>query len=423
MRAIQWALFVGMFVIVTSCRETEADVAAKANADGDGDTDAPTSDTDGGNTDEESDSDSEEMTTQGNEETDSDEGKGQDSDTESDESSGTSGESDSETTDGPDEDTEDDSEDTRDSATAAPDSETGSKPDGTDWETGSGSQSSDINDTGVGIESDSVFDTEEVPTDTSVDNPRSGKKKALVSVIDDSLSLGNSGMDELYNLFPDEISSALAKLYDQPVSEIQSRTLAEIAEDFGEDWIIEDVEAIAGESYHAYATLTDQQATFEQFIAIASEYSNQGFLVDVLFNLHGTSDRELIFYDAYHPIEYITSEIESNSINLGVLYQTACYSEAMLDDWVAIGIQAVNGTAGENIYINFAPGAFLENWLAGMGFEEAVHQARLDDIDELRTRLEAEASNNAQFALFLSLYDFEGQSDQIVQGAYPQIGW
>ncbi len=84
---------------------------------------------------------------------------------------------------------------------------------------------------------------------------------------------------------------------------------------------------------------------------------------------------------------------------------------------------AVNGIVGVNMYINFAPGAFLEHRIAGADYDDAVAQARTDDMTETRSRLTGAASGNLLLTILLQTFDFEGQSPQVVDGLFPDIGW
>ena len=269
-----------------------------------------------------------------------------------------------------------------------------------------------------------IQDTQSGTSDgSSADGPRDDRKKALVIIVDNSLSVANTELEALYEQFPEEMGSALAELYEQPYAEIQRRTLSEVVEDFGEDWLIADVEAEADGYYGAYRSLTDDAATFDRFVDAIENYSDDGYLVDLLINLHGTEAGEIVFSDEFYPLTQITSEIASRELNVSVVYQTVCFGSTMLDEWEAIGIHAINGSVGDNLYVNFAPGAFLKHWIAGMNFDDAVQQAREDDIDALRTRLTDAATENETLTLLLSFYDFDTQSQQTIGGEYPQIRW
>ena len=355
--------------------------------------------------------------------------------------SGTSEQPDSDTGGEPDSDSVSDSDSAPDSDTGEapasdtdepPDSETSTPPDSetdSEAETDSDSRQPD-SESDLASDSDPVTDPDtDIGTETETEtapaesSPRSGNTKALVSIVDDSLSTANSDLNELYARFPDEVGGALAELYDQPISEITSRSLSEIAEDFGEDWIVADIEAVADGNYDDYTTLTDEQATFDNFISAIEAYSNQGYVVDILINLHGSPSGDIIFHDDAYPVEILTERIQSKNLNLSVVYQTVCYGSTMLDEWTSINIHAVNGSIGENIYVNFAPGAFLEKWTLGTNYDEAVQQARTEDMTELRDRLNAAAANNFQLRMFLMAVNFEAQSEQVIDGEYPQIKW
>ncbi|MBN2670249.1 MAG: hypothetical protein JXX29_01170 [Deltaproteobacteria bacterium] len=261
-------------------------------------------------------------------------------------------------------------------------------------------------------------------TETPVITPRSGQSRALLAIIDNAQSMEGSTLESLYNQYPDEIGTALADLYGVPLADIQSRTLTEVSEDYGENWIIENVM----EQSHAYditVFLTDTNATSGNFLDAIKNVNDEGFLVDILIDLHGSPSGDILFYDGSYPVDEITGTIQAKKMAVSTVYQTTCYGSDMMDAWTAIGVHAVNGGVGDNMYVNFAPGAFFKNWINGMSFEDAVQQARLDDMTEMQTRLNAAAEewNNAELLLLLSIYNFNTQSLQIVDGAYPQIAW
>ncbi len=319
-----------------------------------------------------------------------------------------------------------------DTGTGTADTGTGTAADtgtGTAADTGTGTADSDTG-TETAMESDSARidagiapdSDSDSPTD-AVSNPRTGLDKALVIIVDNSQSMEGGPVDDLYTQFPDEIGGAFAELYEQPVSEILSRSMTEIAEDFGEDWIISDVEGEADGHYSDVASLTDDEATLEGFFSAIERFSDEGYLVDLLIDLHGTESGNLRFFDGLYPVADITGQIESRRLKVSVLYQTVCYGSEMIDEWAAIGIHAVNGGVGDNMYVNFAPGVFLEEWISGANYDDAVQQARLEDMAEMRTRLTAAAAQNPLMLILLQTFDFEAQSPQVVAGAFPEIGW
>ncbi|MBN2715380.1 MAG: hypothetical protein JXX14_05965 [Deltaproteobacteria bacterium] len=295
-----------------------------------------------------------------------------------------------------------------------------------EFETDSGVETDSATNPGTDADSETVADTDSQRNDTedtSPTGPRANQPKALVVIIDNSQSMEGGDVDALYQQFPNEIGGIFADMYEQPIEEIQSRTMTEIAEDFGEDWIIADVESVAEGHYDDITSLTDSDATLNRFLSAIADYTDAGYQVDILIDLHGTTDGDLLFYDDRYNVSDVTAEIAARELNVSVVYQTVCYGSEMTDAWAEIGIHAVNGAVGENMYVNFAPGAFLAHWIDGDNYDDAVQQARIDDMTEMQERLTDAATGNMMMRLMIQMYDFESQSPQTVDGLYPDILW
>ena len=126
------------------------------------------------------------------------------------------------------------------------------------------------------------------------------------------------------------------------------------------------------DSIAAYSNVSDSLAFLSQ----------NGYMTDIIFNLHGDFDR-VVFYDSTQLIEDITREFRVAEIKIRALYQTCCYGSYMIDDWENMGVQAVSGAIGLNSFAIFSPIFFLDYWTTGLNFEDAVESAYNAEINKL----------------------------------------
>ena len=60
---------------------------------------------------------------------------------------------------------------------------------------------------------------------------------------------------------------------------------------------------------------------------------------------------------------------------LRAVYQMNCYGASLAQEWLSIGAQAVNGSAGVNWLPEPSLSVFMHGWLGGRPFEEAVERS------------------------------------------------
>ncbi len=60
---------------------------------------------------------------------------------------------------------------------------------------------------------------------------------------------------------------------------------------------------------------------------------------------------------------------------LRAVYQMNCYGQSLAAEWLSIGAQAVNGSAGVNWLPEPSLSVFLRSWLGGATFEQAVQRS------------------------------------------------
>jgi hypothetical protein len=246
---------------------------------------------------------------------------------------------------------------------------------------------------------------------------------AFVAVVDNSASFSGSSLESLYNAFPGEMRIFLGGIFSVDPDDLDGMPLDAVVEQYGEPWIISTIEAQADADYDEWTVLNNGTATLDGFLDTVEQYNDNGRSVDVLWCLHAGSTGLVLFSDDSYYIDDIIDEMVSRNLSVRSLYQTCCFGSRMTDEWEDYGIHAVNGSRGENIYVMFSSGYFLDYWTAGAGFSQSVQQARSDEITELQLLLKAAAADNPFFQTALGYYDFAGSSVQDTEGACPSLEW
>jgi hypothetical protein len=235
---------------------------------------------------------------------------------------------------------------------------------------------------------------------------------ALVAVVENNDSFGS---EALFNANRDVAIAVIAQLTNVSQSELANLTLAEIVDRHLEDWMIRQLELTARSRYRRFEGLTDGTATAHNFVSTIEALTHDGCLVDVVFVLHGNGEG-VWFTGEMKDIRAVTGDIAARGIPIRALYQTCCYGREMIDDWERIGISAVNGSRGVNGIVMFAPVFFLQRWIGGLSFAEAVQAGMQDEITTIRAYEE-------QLGMNLGLIDAETieRSEQLVGGLKPDL--
>ena len=161
---------------------------------------------------------------------------------------------------------------------------------------------------------------------------------------------------------------------------LDTLTLDEIIEQYWEEWAIQQLELAASDSYDVVISLTDETATAESLLDHFSDLRARNFIIDAVFCLHG-SEELICFSDKRMRIELFIEKMIHRKISLRALYQTCCHGSKTIDLWETTGIRAVNGAVGENYVSLFSPAYFMQEWISGLPFNEAVNLAREREID------------------------------------------
>lgn len=208
-------------------------------------------------------------------------------------------------------------------------------------------------------------------------------REALLIVVENNNSLAPVNQ-AIFNLYREELLRIFAETFGVPEEDMQNMTLSEIVEEYGEAWMVRELEAAAIPYYTRIVTFTDSTATSQNILDTLKTLAAKGFLVDLVFVLHG-NPTSVWFTDSVVNIADFTGHIAAEYIPIRALYQTCCYGSFMIDEWEQVGIIAVNGTKGVNNLSLFSPIYFLQKWTSGMTFKDAVESAYHDEITKLRS--------------------------------------
>ncbi len=228
-----------------------------------------------------------------------------------------------------------------------------------------------------------------VPTNKSSAQYTINNNPALIIVIENNNYLGGSMIETGFNLYKDQILEILADIFNIDVSDMNNMTLTEIVDVYGEDWQINEIINIAKPYYQKIISLTDQNATSQNFLDSLKFLSNKEYNIDMIFNLHG-NENSIRFADRLYNIDELVQSIQNSNISIRSLYQTCCFGSETIDEWESISTIAINGAKAENSLAIFSPVLFIDYWTSGMTFNQAVqvtYQTEIDTISSYKTVL------------------------------------
>ncbi len=241
--------------------------------------------------------------------------------------------------------------------------------------------------------------------------------KALVCVIENNNSVGGQSIETAFQIFKNSILPVFSDFFTVPKDSMKNMTLNQIIDVYGEAWQIKEIQNISSEYYDKFISLTDEMAMYSVLIDSLSLLSEQGYSIDMIFNLHGGSNG-VSFYSNFCLIDKFIQDLNDRDIQIRSLYQTCCNGSGMVDDWQEYGIQAVNGAVSINSFALFSPVFYIQEWITGIPFSEAVENAYNMEIQELssyRDRLPVDQ--------FFLTDENKQDSKQIVGGVQPNLKW
>lgn len=207
-------------------------------------------------------------------------------------------------------------------------------------------------------------------------------KSALLIFVENNDGIINSDFEFAFQLYKEPLLDIFAEIYGISKSDMNDMHLNDIIETYGETWQINHIKQFAVGHYDTILTFRNESATYRNMIAYLTELNSMSNTVDVVFCLHG-NEEYVAFYDDDCYIDVFANFAVMNKLNLRMLYQTSCYAGKVLSKWQKSGLKAVNGAIGLNNITLFSPGFFMEEWVNGATFEDAVHRAFERDIAKI----------------------------------------
>lgn len=243
----------------------------------------------------------------------------------------------------------------------------------------------------------------------SCEEPKKEARNLLIAV-------SNNGIipPEFTNLYESAEPLAnlvLANIFNTSRSELADLSLEEIMVEHGEPFVVDKyLDAIGGYgglgAYERILILKGEEASYKNFKKTLRDLEEKEGITDILINIHGTEE-ELLFHSGEVSKTEIPEDLSSK--NIGFVYQTTCHGSENMDIWTDIGAEVVNGAKGRNDFVIYSPAIFLENWVDGKPFQEAVEVAHQEEKEKL--------NNYTQFIPGISLNEegsemlFEGDVD------------
>lgn len=149
------------------------------------------------------------------------------------------------------------------------------------------------------------------------------------------------------------------------------------------DWSTEEygklaVRLQARRHYKRIVFLEDQQATASQLLRALLDA--EGAVVDVLLLVHGQAGyacgcgEHRVAADFFAALRQLRAAGLAR-FRLRAVYQMNCYGQTLGEEWLSIGAQAVNGAVGVNWLPEPSLSVFLNGWLGGRPFGDAVRRS------------------------------------------------
>lgn len=204
-------------------------------------------------------------------------------------------------------------------------------------------------------------------------NPNIDNKRAFVLVIENNNHVNIEFKDET------TIKQVIAFVTGTSVKEIEPLTFEEITDDYLEDYLASKILSFTSQ-YQKTIYLTDEMASYENFISKIEELTKDGYEIDILLDLHGGREN-IWFYNETIDAQMLESDLNSINPSIGFVYQTMCYGSTLLPTWNNVATANVNGSVGTNYYVMIAPIVFMEKMWQGYSFKDATIYSRQYEID------------------------------------------
>lgn len=240
---------------------------------------------------------------------------------------------------------------------------------------------------------------------------------AIVFVVENDNMLGYE-IEIGYQVYKDEVLSVFEKIFGVPKEDMKDLELVEIVDIYGEEWMIDELTAVAEAKYNKICILTDETAKENNLLDTLQMLSEDDYDIDIIFCLHGSANT-IHFYQSSQYIGIFTDKIIEREINIRALYQTNCHGSKTIDDWEKTDILAVNGSKEVNSIVLFAPFYFLEEWTNGKSYEDAVLTAFNREVEKYNEY----NSPELPISIIFSSSEVLSDSEQYFGGSDPRIYW
>ncbi len=193
--------------------------------------------------------------------------------------------------------------------------------------------------------------------------------------------------------------------------------LDDILDVYWEDWVITRLRETAYGVYDSIFSFTDETATASILLDHLSYLRTNNYIIDCIFCLGGT-DELIYFSDKEMLIDLFVDNLQARKIEIRSLYQTCNYGSRSIAKWQRIGISAVNGSSGINHLSLFSPVYYLQEWLNGFSFSEAVRRAREKEknlvLDYFEQYPELNYFVNVNWVIEESQHEFGGKTPDLL---------
>lgn len=234
--------------------------------------------------------------------------------------------------------------------------------------------------------------------DMDLDLPKWAKKVINGKLADDLVDAVHKGHVEMVNEVIGEVDNALGNQSASCFKEMLGALPQAVSmgpkpgkvflDRFGEKFYADCLRAMAEPKYDQVVVLTDQSATFSNFKAKLEELNSQGYLIDILLDVHGCGDpktmnnidcgsRRLGFSGVEATPEMLrTINGGQKKMNLNAVYMVSCWGGSNFNQvWLDLGAKASNGATELNYYTLISPLVFMDGWTRGMSLGKAAEQA------------------------------------------------
>jgi len=192
---------------------------------------------------------------------------------------------------------------------------------------------------------------------------------ALVLVIENNNYLN---FDQLDSAFFKKIALLIDPLNKKRINQMDT---PQLIDEYFEDYLAKKILAYS-KQYNKVVYLTDQTASYSNFLEVIENLSNQKYKIDLLLHLHG-GEKNIWFTNQNVSSNQLTEDLIKIRPNICYVYQTLCYGYSQLRTWEQIGVKNANGAKDINNYVVFAPIKYSQYRQQGKGFLEASKKAYL----------------------------------------------